>query len=374
MRLSLAPLLVLLVPAAACAHGLFDHNGPRSTVQQPPPLVASSGGEGATWEFVETIPTGNPHTDIDFFTQRGNMFASVGTLGSGPNAGGQTIVQLTGGRHGGTEARRPPTRRPRASATPRPPSASSTTSRRPRRGQAILNADVLAADRRDTQLLIDASDAEGRCHDQGVLGIENAPQGGLEIIDVTDPEAPVEIGLTSHIGESHTVNVDPKRPHIAYAVTSDSVSVNAEGKRANETSGLALDGFEVVDLSSCMNFPAGTTTEQKRAACQPQVFRYRYPTTDMALGHTNKGTLYGCHELEVYPDDRLTCASGGALIMLDMKAAFDDGGTPADFSDDKPRGTPLPCQLRESTSAGPFTTGAKVTDCVTGLNAADLSV
>ena len=170
---------------------------------------------------------------------------------------------------------------------------------------------------------------------------------------MTNPEAPVEIGLTSHIGESHTVNVDPKRPHIAYSVTSDSVSVNSEGKRANETSGLALDGFEVVDLSTCMNFPAGTTTEQKRAACRPQVFRYRYPTADMALGHTNKGTLYGCHELEVYPDDRLTCGSGGALIVLDMKDAFDDNGTPADFSDDKPKGTPLPCQLRESTSAGP---------------------
>ena len=123
-----------------------------------------------------------------------------------------------------------------------------------------------------------------------------------------------------------------------------------------------------------MNFPVGTTIEQKRAACRPEVYRYRYPSPDIAQGHTNKGTIYGCHELEVYPDDRLACASGGALIMLDMKGAFDDGGTPADFSDDKPRGTPLPCQLRDSTSAGPFATGAKVTDCVVGLNAADLSV
>ena len=36
---------------------------------------------------------------------------------------------------------------------------------------------------------------------------------------MTDPDNPHELGLTSHIGESHTVNIDPKRPHIAYSVT-----------------------------------------------------------------------------------------------------------------------------------------------------------
>ena len=36
------------------------------------------------------------------------------------------------------------------------------------------------------------------------------------------------------------------------------------------------------------------------------------------------------------------------MIELDMAGAFDDRGTPADFSDDKPRGTPLPCSLRDS--------------------------
>ena len=35
-----------------------------------------------------------------------------------------------------------------------------------------------------------ATDAEGRCHDQGLLGLSSAPQGGLEIIDVTDPAKP----------------------------------------------------------------------------------------------------------------------------------------------------------------------------------------
>ena len=58
------------------------------------------------------------------------------------------------------------------------------------KGDAILNADVLAAARGDTQLLIDATDAPGRCHDQGAFGVSQAPQGGLEIIDVTNPATP----------------------------------------------------------------------------------------------------------------------------------------------------------------------------------------
>ena len=368
-----ALLAALAFPAAAGAHGLLDHRPQAFELQQPPPQVASSGGQGATWELLETIATGNPHTDIDFFTQHGNVFASVGTLAVGPNAGGQTIVQLTDGNevdprfvsaHGS------------AACISNPEAAlglQHDVEAAPK-GDALLNADVLAADRRDTQILIDATDAGGRCHDQGVLGIAEAPQGGLEIIDVTDPAQPAEIGLTSHIGEAHTVNVDPKRPHIAYAITSDSVSVDEDGERANDTDGLGLDGFEVVDLSSCMDFPVGTTIEQKRAACRPEVYRYRYPSADIALGHTNRGTIYGCHEVEVYPDDRLACASGGAMILFDLKEAFDDAGTPADYSDDTPRGTPLPCQVRDSTSAGLFGTAAKVTDCVVGLNAADLSV
>ncbi len=88
----------------------------------------------------------------------------------------------------------------------------------------------------------------------------------------------------------------------------------------------------------------------------------------MALGHTLKDSVYGCHELEVYPDDRLTCGSGNALIAFDMSGAFDDMGTPTDYSDDKPRGTPLPCKSRPSSSAGPFATGATVVDCVDGTN------
>lgn len=234
----------------------------------------------------------------------------------------------------------------------------------------LLNTTWGFSVQQDAQLLIDATDAAGRCHDNGLLGLLGAPRGGLEIVDITDVKHPIEIGLTSHIGQAHTVNIDPKRPHIAYAVTSDAISLNPDGSRQNEdpadSDRFDLDGFEVVDLSSCMNFPVGTTPAAKRAACRPEVFRYRFPSATTALGHTTKDTIYGCHELEVYPDDTLTCGSGAAAIVFDMSQAFDASG--------KPKGTPLPCNVRASTSSAPYATGAMVTDCVVGAGGKDLTV
>ena len=115
-----------------------------------------------------------------------------------------------------------------------------------------------------------------------------------------------------------------------------------------------------------MNFPAGTTLTTKRAQCRPQVYRYRYPSANIALGTELKSHIYGCHETEIYPGDLLTCASGDSSIVFNMKGAFDDRGTPNDYSDDKPRGTPLPCKVRPSSSDPTFQTGAMVVDCVNG--------
>ena len=98
-------------------------------------------------------------------------------------------------------------------------------------------------------------------------------------------------------------------------------------------------------MSSCMYFPKGRSIIEKRLACKPEVYRYRWSSAEIALGHTNKSSIYGCHELEVYANDRLTCGSGGALIVFDMSGAFDSRGTKTPL-DDKPRGTPLPCRLR----------------------------
>jgi RTX calcium-binding nonapeptide repeat (4 copies) len=361
--------VALALPSATGAHDL-DHPVPPIQPASPPSSQFNAGGPGAKWNLIETLATGNPHTDLDFFTQGGEIFASVGTLAIGANAGGQTIIQLT---QGGQVDPRFVSSAPTASCVSDPNQALGLQhdAEATPKGEVPLNTANPFAVESDAQLVIDATDNPGRCHDQGVLGLINAPQGGLEIIDVTDPSDPVEIGLTSHIGEAHTVNVDPKRPHIAYVSTSDAIAVNPDGTRDNENVASAerfdLDGFEVVDFSSCMNFPPGTSVAAKRAQCRPQVYRYRYPEVGMALGHTlQTGTqgVFGCHETEIYPDDRLTCGSGNALMVFDVSGAFDDNGTPNDFTDDKPRGTPLPCRVRGTTSVAPFGTQAMVTDCV----------
>ena len=383
VTLALALLIAASLPGVVSAHNL-DHPPPSFSQGAPLSSAVNAGGEGAEWELITTIPTGNPHTDIDFFTHKGDTYASVGTLAIGPNGGGQSIIRLT------VDGEIDPsfvTGHPSATCVSNPSAALGLQHdiEATPKGEGILNNDsYLDGVKGDAQLLIDATDAEGRCHDQGTLGLQAAPQGGLELIDITGAdgvEGPKEIGLTSHIGEAHTVHVDPKRPHIAYAISSDSVGVtlNDNGTpnnpdddrwvRANETEGstsYALDGFEVVDMSSCMNFPAGATLDQKREGCRPEVFRYRYPNVEMALGHTLRSSIYACHELEIYPNDLITCGSGAAAIVFDVSGAFDDNGTPDDYTDDKPRGEPLPCRVRGSSTSGPTSTGAMITDCVVG--------
>lgn len=348
----------LALAGGAAAHEL-DHPAPAYQPAAPLGTGLNSGGPGATWKLLKTFPTGNPHTDLDFFTQGGETYASVGTLAAGANAGGQTIVQLT---NRGAIDPRYVSSHPSASCLSDPSAALG------------LQHDVEATPKpgTDAQLLLDATDHRGRCHDQGTAGLVGAPRGGLEIVDVTNVLDPVELGLTSHIGEAHTVNIDPKRPHIAYAVTSDSIGVGPapDYKRNNENAGSAdrndLDGFEVVDLSSCMSFPPLTSIEIRRALCRPQVYRYRFPSTLASLGHTTKNAVYGCHELELAANDLLTCGSGAAGLVFDMSGAFDGNG--------KPKGTPLPCSVRPSSSAGPYFTGATVTDCVVGEGGRSLDV
>ncbi|HEV2999853.1 MAG TPA: hypothetical protein VGW75_03850 [Solirubrobacteraceae bacterium] len=364
-----AVLAALALPsAAALAHELFDHPAPVFRAQPAPSRAIASGGQNATWEFVTSIPTGNPHSDLDFFTRDGDVYAAVGTLAIGPNAGGQTIVKLT---DDGEVRPSFVASHPSAACISNPNAAlglQHDVEATPK-GGTILNTFNPVAAGGDAQVIVDATDQRGRCHDQGTLGLSAAPRGGLEIVDVTNPAAPKEIGLTSHVGEAHTVNIDPKRPHIAYAVTSDTVSVNTSGQRENEIAGdddqFDLDGFEVVDLSSCLNLPADMPLQAKRDACNPQVFRYRFDLA-MEMPHTVKSAVNGCHELEIYPNDLLTCAGIGAMPVFDMSGAFDDRGTPDDYTDDKPRGTPLPCNRRRSSSQGAFATGAAVIDCVDG--------
>lgn len=366
-------LAALAVPADSAR---ADHAIPGFGVTiAPTATTVQSGGEGATWEVITSLIDGNPHTDLDFFNVDGDYYVAAGTLAIGLNAGGQIIYRLTVNGEvepsfvsafGSANCLSDPTQ-----ATALQHDVEITP-----KGPVLFNTDWKgSANEGRPQLLLDATDGPGRCHDQTTAGGSGTPPGGLEIVDITDLAHPVEIGLTSHIGETHTVNVNPKRPHIAYSSTSDSVTVanRPEADNPDLSEQNDLDGFELVDLSSCMNFPAGTSVAAKRAACRPQVYRYRFPS-DWARGTYGSASAGGCHELEVYPDDKLTCAALKSTIVLDMSDAFDDKGTPDDYTDDVPRGTPLPCSVRASVSEAPFATEAMVTDCVNGTDGQALTV
>jgi hypothetical protein len=190
----------LALPATALAgHGLklLDHELPAFTASPVALPLAQSGGPNAQWEYLASFTTGNPHTDLDFFTKGGETYASVGTLGTGANGAGQTIFQLTSR---GAVAPRYISNQPSAECTSEPSQTLGLQHdiEATPKGGAILNASQPNAVRSDTQLLVDATDNPGRCHDQGNAGgITGAPQGGLELIDVTDITDPEEIGLTS---------------------------------------------------------------------------------------------------------------------------------------------------------------------------------
>src|SRR3712207_4423630 len=88
----------LAIASPAAAHEYFDHPAPPAgSSGSAPQQTVARGGEVAEWEFVGSVATGNPHSDLDFFTRGGETYASVGTLDIGPNGGGQTIVKLTEG-------------------------------------------------------------------------------------------------------------------------------------------------------------------------------------------------------------------------------------------------------------------------------------
>ena len=374
---SIVVVAFLVMTGSAAAH---DHPGTTLTANIPPGPALLAGGTGATWERLWTFGTGNPHTDLDYFTKGGETYVAAGTLAIGPNSGGQSIFKLTQGGAVTPTGFQLIANHPSAFCASDPAAATGLQHdvEATPKGNVLFNATNPFADTRDAQLLLDTTDNEGRCHDSPTGGLNTTdPQGGLEIVDITNVADPVEIGMTSHIGEAHTVNVDPKRPHIAFAVSSDFVTLAAcsaddltcnrpdEDPDPATTQGLALDGFEVVDLRSCLDFPALTSLDAKRLTCANgiKVYRYRWPSALISMGHS-VDVIAGCHELEIYPNDRLTCAGVQSTLLFDLSGAFNDNGTPNIYTDDTVNGTPLPCRVRNSSSPAVFLSGSKVVDCV----------
>lgn len=324
---------VLLAPLlGAGAPALADHNDPTTLLSPVVPQGATGAlTQGAgTWKHLANLGP-MQGTDIEPFTRGGASYVSTGTLGQAPNGTpgfvGQRIVQLTDA----TGAVLPAPKVVGDHGSSRCQANSSATG---------LQHDVQAVPSQETQLLVDTTDAVGRCHD--------TPGGGLELIDVsglgTPGFAPREIGLVRLNGLSHTVTADPQRPGILYNNGADFGT--GSGKDA-----VALNWTDVVDVRSCLGL-AGRTLDEKRAACRPTVTRFPYQA-DWTSKVLPDGTLTepaSCHDITA-AGGRLYCAGLNGTALFDTKDLLDPRTKQV-------AGTPLPCRLVDGTA-----TGAKVTDC-----------
>jgi hypothetical protein len=313
LALGLAP-----TPAGA------DHTNPNTplgpTEGVPPPELTTFGS--GTWEFIDNFPI-NPGTDLEFFEAGGEIYVASGTLGQAPaDHVGQRIVRLTSG---GAVA--PEWRADHGSAA----CVIGTT------GVTGLQHDSQVTGYTEPELLVDTTDATGRCHDTGANG------GGLEIIDISgieDPSfEPREIHLTRQAGFSHTHTVDAKRPWIVYNSSSD-----FSGR----------PWIDVVNIRSCLGL-TGLTLDQKRDACRPIVHRIPFQPDwsrqrNWYDGQLRPGSEAACHDITSV-GSRLYCAALNATLIFDVSNLTEKKTGAV-------RGTPLSCTLTGGTD-----TAALVTDC-----------
>jgi hypothetical protein len=324
LSLLTAGCLALVAPGTAWG----DHTAPTSPLSPVAPQPAEgavTAGEGE-WQHLANLGP-MMGSDLEFFRRDGVTYVAAGTLGQGPGPGfvGQRIVQLT---DAGGEVTEPTVVADHGSAQCDANTAITG-----------LQHDVQAVPQAQTELLVDTTDAVGRCHD--------TPGGGMELIDVSglgeDGFEVREIALIRFNGTSHTVTADVDTPGILY-------NNGSEFGPAGST-GPALAWTDVVDARSCLGL-AGKTLEQKRAACRPQVYRFPYQP-EWSSKRMPDGSLAepaSCHDTTAAPG-RLYCAALNATLVLDTSGLLDAAG--------KVRGTPLPCSVVDGTD-----TGAKVTDCV----------
>jgi hypothetical protein len=307
-----------------------DHRDPRvpqaptEGVIVPAPVTF---GEG-TWRHIDNFPV-NPGTDLEFFQAGGEIYAASGTLGQAPvDHVGQRIVQLTA--NGGSTVL-PTWEADHGSAACDPRSTSITG----------LQHDSQVTGYTDPELLIDTTDATGRCHD-GV----SPNGGGLEFVDISDIQnpafAPREIHLTRMAGFSHTHTVDATRPWVVYNSSSDFSGRN---------------WIDVADIRSCLGLE-GQTLAQKRDACRPKVYRINFQPDwsrqrNWYDGQLRPGTEAACHDITSV-GTRIYCAALNATLIFDV-ANLTDPSTGA------VRGRALPCTVTNGTN-----TAAKVTDCSGG--------
>jgi hypothetical protein len=314
--LTLALLIGMAPPAAA------DHTNPREPLaetEDPGTTELLPSGEG-TFEFIRNFPA-NPGSDLKFFRKKGRLFAVSGTLGQADEQHvGQRFIRLLN-RQGEV---RPKWIADHGSANC--PTANPS-------GTLGLQHDMVVSPKRNPRLMIDTTDATGRCHDPD--------GGGWEIVDISKLHRkkfkPRETHLIRFAGTSHTMTLDATRPWIAYNSSSQASQ---------------MPWIDVADLRSCLNRDL-RTLRAKRRGCRPKVYRMPFQpewaqriNTD---GERVEGTESACHDIEARPG-RIYCANLNSTIVLDVSGLTKDNGAI--------RGTPLTCEIADGSD-----TKAKVTDC-----------
>jgi hypothetical protein len=337
------PRTVLVALAAAAGLALpvtpagADHTDPRS----PLASVEDAGAEGmrtegaGTWRFIRNFagpvggdpnPEPNPGSDLEFFRAGRRTHIASGTLGQATVGHvGQRVIRLVN-RKGRV---RPVWIADHGSAHCGTANPSGTTG---------LQHDSQVTGYREPELLVDTTDATGRCHDPG----SGSAGGGLELIDISKIERPAfkprEIHLIRLAGFSHTATVDVNRPWIVYNSSSDFAGRN---------------WIDVADISSCLGLE-GKPRRVRRNRCRPEVYRIPFQPDWSRLrswdtGELRPGTEAACHDI-TSKRNRLYCAGLNATLIFNVANLTTASGAV--------RGTPIPCTLGDGTD-----TGAKVTDC-----------
>ena len=339
--------LTLLVGVLTALPAAADHTtppGPLSANTETTQVGTAYGANGlpavpSPFTHITNFPA-NPGSDMILFRKQvgatRELYASNGTLGGGDEQHvGQRIIRLTsnggntvdptwisdhgsancaGGSTGNTGLQHDATAAGTFRTTSRPTSIPGTQS---------LNI----------QLILDATDATGRCHDSG--------GGGLEIIDVTNITQPKEIHLTRHAGTTHTTTTDALRPWIVYS---------------SNSSFSGQPWIDVLDVRTCLNLGTMSLAD-KRNACRPKVYRIKFQDswTYQRNFYNGGGAIdstqgsSGCHDITAV-GSRLYCAAIRASMILDVSNLTDENGNV--------RGTQMPCPVIAGTS-----TTAMVTNC-----------
>ncbi|MPZ62529.1 MAG: hypothetical protein GEU93_14810 [Propionibacteriales bacterium] len=127
------------------------------------------------------------------------------------------------------------------------------------------------------------TDAGGRCHD--------GEHGGMELVDLSEPDEPELMWLTRQTGENHNTTYDPWN-NVLLTSTSDQNAF-----------------IDILDLDSCR-----TVAQGGDGSCRIVETRYQFPAgLTTAEGDD---TDFGCHDITVV-EGRWLCAAVTGTVVLD---------------------------------------------------------